>query len=180
LSPERYIVVGAFVVDKAGAAPTTSYGLSSRSCRGRRAGHMHTRILQELGRPCRSPGVTFRLVGTGLPTPGPRSGVWADGSEATDTAPGSAKRRQRSAAPGTQGVAQRHSTVEAGELAPEDPAEGRALPADGPSRGNQAEYSVTPAPVTVTLLDSGWGVRWASVRGLTAALPTRPLTNRMP
>ena len=47
--------------------------------------------------------------------------------------------------PGTQGVARRHSTAEAGELASEDPVEGRALPASGLSRGEQEESFEAPA-----------------------------------
>src|SRR5712691_516011 len=69
---------------------------------------------------------------------------------------------KRSAAPGTQGVAQRHSTAEAGELASEDPVEGRALPTGGPRGGQQTEHSVAPVAVHVTLRDSLRGARSAS------------------
>ena len=115
---------------------------------------MHTRILQELGRPCGSPGVSFRPWGPDYQPLARGLVSWAAGSETTGTAPGRAKRRQRSAARGTQGVAQRHSTAEAGELASEDPAEGRALLTGGPSGGNQGEHFVALVPVTVTSLDS--------------------------
>ena len=104
---------------------------------------------------------------------------WTAGSETTGTPQGIAKRRQRSAARGAQGVAQRHSTVEAGELASEDPVKGRALPMGGPHRGNKGEHFVAPLPVTITLRDSLRGVRLACGPGVTAALQTRPLTNRM-
>jgi len=57
--------------------------------------------------------------------------------------------------PGTQGVAQRRSTVETGELASEDPAEGRALPADGLSGENPGEHTEASDLVTVTRLESG-------------------------
>ena len=88
--------------------------------------------------------------------------TWTAVSERTGTTPGIAKRRKRSAARGTQGVAQRRSNCEAGGLASEDPVEGRALPADGPRGGNQAESLVAPCPVTATSRDSGRGVRQAS------------------
>jgi len=58
---------------RTGAAPTTLYGLTCRSCRGQRTGHKHIRVPQELGRPGLSPGVFFfPVAGTGSPTPGPR------------------------------------------------------------------------------------------------------------
>lgn len=142
---------------------------------------MHTRILQELWEAL--PVSRRHVSGSWGPDYQPQAHGRVSG-------PMGAKRQtQRRVAPSEgnearrQGPRESHSAIvllKPGELAPEDPAEGRALPADGPSRGNQAESSVTPAPVTVTLLDSGRGVRWASVGGLTAALPTRPLTNRMP
>jgi hypothetical protein len=69
---------------------------------------------------------------------------------------------QRSAARGAQGVAQRHSTREAGELASEDPVEGRALHTGGPREGQQKEHSVAPVAVPITLRDSLRGARSAS------------------
>ena len=63
--------------------------------------------------------------------------ILGGGSEAQDAARGIAKRRQRSAARGAQGVGQRHSTVAAGELASEDPVKGRALHTGGPGKGHQ-------------------------------------------
>ena len=81
-------------------------------------------------------------VGTGVRTPGPRSGVLDRWERSTGTPQGIAKRRQRSAARGVQGVAQRHSTVAAGELVSEDPVKGRALPTGGPGGGNQGEHPV--------------------------------------
>ena len=118
-------------------------------------------------------------VGAGVRTPGPRLGVLDRQERTTGTPQGIAKRRQRSAARGVQGVAQRHSTVEAGELASEDPGEGRALPTGGPGGGHHGEHIVASLPVAVTSPDSVRGVRPA-LRGVTAALPTRSWTNRMP
>jgi hypothetical protein len=53
LSPEITELWGALVVLRAGAAPTTLYGLTCRSRRGQRTGHKHIRVLQELGTPRR-------------------------------------------------------------------------------------------------------------------------------
>ena len=105
---------------------------------------------------------------------------WTDGSEAPGATQGSAGRRQPSPAPGAQGVAQRRSTGEAGELASEDPVEGRALPTGRTSGGNQGEHFAAPVPVTATPLDSLRGARPASSGVVTAALQSCPLTNRMP
>jgi hypothetical protein len=52
LSPEITESWGALVVMRAGAAPTTSYGLMCRSRRGQRTGPKHIRVPQELGTPC--------------------------------------------------------------------------------------------------------------------------------
>jgi hypothetical protein len=53
IEPRNYRIVGALVVMRAGAAPTTLYGLTCRSRRGQRTGHKHIRVPQELGTPCR-------------------------------------------------------------------------------------------------------------------------------
>ena len=87
---------------------------------------------------------------------------WTAGSETTDATQGIAGRRQPSLPRGAQEVAPRHSTREAGELASEDPAEGRALPTDGPNGGNQGEHFVALFAVTATPLDSVRGARPAS------------------
>jgi len=71
---------------------------------------------------------------------------------------------KRSAAKGTQGVAPRHSTVEAGELAPEEPVEGRARPTGGSRGGKQREHFEAPHFVTVTPRVSVRGVHPASRR----------------
>jgi hypothetical protein len=119
-------------------------------------------FLGNLGGPELPPCVLSRLWGPGDEPQARGWATWTAGSETTGATQGIVGRRQPSPARGAQGVAQRHSTVEAGELASEDPVEERALPTGGPSGGNQAEPSEASSPVTVILLDSVRGARSAS------------------
>jgi hypothetical protein len=179
LSLESWIFVGAFVVDIAGAMPSHRIGLMCSVLPGSKNRAKGQWVVREPGRPWLPPCGTVRMWGPDNEPQARGLVSWTGGSETTGTPQGIAKRRQRSAARGAQGVAQRHSTAETGELASEDPGEGRALPTGGIGGGHQGKHIEASLPVTVTSPDSVRGVRPA-LRGVTAALPTRSWTNRMP
>jgi hypothetical protein len=158
------LVAGALVVPLAGAVLPHRHGNGGvQSCRSRRTWHRSNRGF---------PGTWEVLLaslrnrsGSGDRNIAPQACGWASwtaGSETTGATQGIAGRRQPSPARGTQEVAQRRSTVEAGELASEDPVEGRVLPTGGPNGGNQGEHFVALVAVTVTPLDSLRGARPAS------------------
>jgi hypothetical protein len=153
-------------VDIAGAMPTRRNGLACSVLPGsenRAKGHW---VVREPGRPCLPPCGKVRKWGPDYEPQARGLVSWTAGSKTPGTPQGIAKRRQRSAARGAQGVAQRHSTVEAGELASEDPGKGRALPTGGPTGGKQGKHSVASFPVTVTSLDSVRGAWPASAEVL--------------
>ena len=146
----------------AGAMPTRRDGLACSVLPGSENRAKGQWVVREPGRPWLPPCGNVRKWGPENEPQARGLVSWTAGSETTGTPQGIAKRRQRSAARGAQGVAQRHSTVEAGELASEEPGEGRALPTGGLGGGNQAAPFVAPEPVTVTSLDSVGGARPAS------------------
>ena len=168
LSLESWNFVGAFVVVIAGAMPTRRNGLACSVLPGSKNRAKGQWVVREPGRPWLPPCGNVRMWGPEYEPQARGLVSWTAGSETPGTPQGIAKRRQRSAARGVQGVAQRHSTVEAGELASEEPGEGRALPADGPGGGKQVEPFAALFPVTVTRPDSGGGLRQASAE---ASLP---------
>jgi hypothetical protein len=127
LSLESWIIVGAFVVDIAGAMPTRRNGLTCSVLPGSENRAKGQWVVREPGRPWLPPCGNVRKWGPENEPQARGLVFWTAGSETTGTPQGIAKRRQRSAARGAQGVAQRHSTVEAGELALKDPVQGRAL-----------------------------------------------------
>ena len=153
LSLESWDLVGAFVVVIAGAMPTRRDGLACSVLPGSKNRAKGQWVVREPGRPWLPPCGMVRKWGPDYEPQARGLVSWTVGSETTGTPQGIAKRRQRSAARGAQGVAQRHSTVEASELASEELGEGRALPTGGPSVGNQGEHSVASFLVTVTSLD---------------------------
>ena len=163
LSLESWIIVGAFVVDIAGAMPTRRDGLACSVLPGSKNRAKGQWVVREPGRPCLPPCGNVRKWGPDCEPQARGLVSWTVGSETTGTPQGIAKRGQRSAARGAQGVGQRQSTVEAGELASEDPVEERALLADGPGGRKQVESTEALFPVPVTPPDSGGGVRQASV-----------------
>jgi hypothetical protein len=135
------------------------------SCRGRRTGQRDRRVVREPGRPCRSPCVMSRKWG---PADEPQARGWAswtDGSEATGATQGSAKRRQRSAARGAQGVAQHHSIV---PWKPGNAARrtrwregrcGRTEATRGTRRSPQWLRTLSPQPRCVATGRHGWPLR---------------------
>ena len=89
-----------------------------------------------------------------------RLGRW----ERSQAAPsGTVGRRKPSPREGRQEVAPRHSTVEAGELASEEPVEGRARPTGGSRGGNQGKHIEASNLVPGTSRVSFRGVQLASV-----------------
>src|SRR5260221_9023652 len=110
-------------------------------------------VVREPGRPWLPPCGNVRKWGPDFEPQARGLVSWTAGSKTTGTPQGIAKRRQRSAARGAQGVAQRHSTAEAGERISADPGEGRALPTGGPSVGKQGEHSEASFLVHVTSLE---------------------------
>ena len=175
LSLESWNIVGAFVVDIAGAMLTRRNGLACSVLPGSKNRAKGQWVVREPGRPCLPPCGNVRTWGPDCEPQARGLVSWTAGSETPGTPQGIAKRRQRSAARGAQGVAQRHSTVEAGELVSEEPGEGRALPTGGPSVGNQGEHFVASFLVTVTSLD-----RPERLGRRSAGQVTPPVTNRMP
>jgi len=162
MEPRNYLSWRAFVVRCAGAVSTGCKGLVRWSAGVREQGKDTPGFPGNLGDPEPLQTNNFRSRG---PDDEPLARGWAfgtAGSESTDAAFGIAKRRQRSAAKGSQGVAQRRSTWEAGELAPEGPVEGRALPTGGSRGGNQGEHTEAPNLVTGTPRVSFRGVWLAS------------------
>jgi hypothetical protein len=168
LSLESWNIVGAFVVVIAGATPIRRNGLAYSVLPGSKNRAKGQWVVREPGRPCLPPCGNVRMWGPEYEPQARGLVSWTVGSKNLGTPQGIAKRRQRSAARGAQGVAQRRSTDEPGELASEDPVEERALHANGPSGRKPVGSTEAPSPVTVTPLDSGGGVRRASAE---ASLP---------
>src|SRR5262245_53496325 len=156
---------GAFAVHIPGATLRHHTGLvSAVLSASMNMANRQWRFSRNLGYPDPSPGGHGRRRGPADEPLTRGRAFGTDGSETSDAPPGIAKRRQRSAAKGRQGVAPRHTTVEDGELAPEEPVEGRAWPTGGSPGGNQAEHIEVPKPVTVTPRVSIRGLRSASWR----------------
>jgi hypothetical protein len=137
LSLESWNIVGAFVVVIAGAMLTRRNGLACSVLPGSKNRAKGQWVVREPGRPCLPPCGNVRKWGPDCEPQARGLVSWTAGSETPGTPQGIAKRRQRSAARGAQGVAQRHSTVEAGELASKDPVKERALRRADPARGNR-------------------------------------------
>lgn len=149
------IIVGAFVVDIAGAKPNTSNGLTVRSCRGRRTGHRHMRILQEPGTSCRShahdPDGSYRTTNsrpTGCAFAARRSETQTH--DVVSPREGNRVRREK-----RQEIGAPHSTAESGERVPPGPWGGKGVPGHGTAGGQHGGCSVTQSRVNVTAADSG-------------------------
>ena len=118
-------------------------------------------VLQELGRSCRLLN-DIPAGGTGLPTPGLGGALVRRGAKRTSET----LRYRQTKATKCGGMGGRKSqrfdsTVEAGELAPEDPGKGSEASAGRANRGKQVEHIEVPVPVHVTRSDSrgdhrGW------------------------
>ena len=125
----------------------------SRSCRGRRTGHMHTRILQE---PERSRRCLSAVSGVGAaspkaPGPGPASGPQGANTGARE---GTAKRRTPEVrSDQRRDVGALRTTVAAGELDSREPCVGKGVPSHGLVGGQHGGCTETRAPVTETPTD---------------------------
>ena len=97
------------------------------------------------------PCVFMPVMGTGEEPQARGWAFWTAGSEITDAAQGSVGRRKPSPVPGAPGVAQHHSTVEAGELASEGPGGGEGccqrMELAGGTRGSTLRFrTLSPLP----------------------------------
>src|ERR1700731_2319424 len=109
---------------------------------------------RNLGEPERLPAHHFPAMGTG-DEPQARGGAfWTVGSETTDATQGIAKRRQPSAARGTQEVGALHSTCELGELDPWEPGGGKGEPGHATVGGKHDGCTETRGRVNATTTDS--------------------------
>src|SRR5438309_1339097 len=102
MSPERLIVVGAFVVDIAGAVPAHLSGLVCLVLPGSKNRAEGQRVVREPGRPCWPPCGTGRQGGPADEPPARGRATWTAGSETTGAPQGIVGRRQPSPARGAQ------------------------------------------------------------------------------
>src|SRR5205823_5735825 len=156
LSPESFTRGEPSFLSARGPRRHTAKAWCVRSRRGRRTGHRHKRVPQELGTPCALHDAlpagdritNSRLTGYAC---------WTGGSELQAHAVVSPSEAQRSAAKWGQGIGALHSTVEAGEPNPRGPGGGKGAPGCGTVGRKHDRCSETGPRVNETTTASGTG-----------------------